>query len=235
MRRAGQRIKQSSTQTAVVATDIQPWRKLTEPHNTAPIRQEGSMLQGLARISKRTGTPFCVFDAAPTFFRRGSLELRKGLDSGRSLEESLEQLADKHRPTSPAPFQWEMRDGAVWIRAHALDERAWLAEVLDDTIPGGVFEGTLPELARFLTSQLEATSGRRIVGGEITREGPEATITFEAGTTVEDAFLRFARESGGSCCLVIYDRSRPDAPPPAPWHGGFLSDLIEWAEVARPY
>jgi hypothetical protein len=235
MRRAGQRVQASSTETAVVATDIQPWGSLTEAHNTAPIRQEGSMLQSLARIAKRTETPFCVFDPTPSFLRRGTLDLTTGLDPGVSLEESLDQLAAAHMPRSAPPFRWEMRDGVVWIRTEGLDRLPWLAEVLDDTVPGGVFEGTLPELGRFLTSQLEETSGRRIVGGEITGEGPAAKITFEAGTTVEDALLRFARESGSSCYLVIYDRFRPTAPHPEPWHGGFLSDLVEWGETARPY
>jgi hypothetical protein len=235
MRRAGQVVERTPERTVIVASEVQPWKPLPIPRNTAPIRQEESLLQAIARVSLRSEIPYCVLDAAPLFVPRGTLDLTSGIDSGARPREALEQLSHSHTPGDAPPYRWEALDGVVKIRVEGLDRLPALAEMLHVPLPGGTFEGSLAELARWLSAQLRERTDYRVVGGEIALSAPRGRITVAPNTTVEEVLVAFTRASGGSSYAVVYDRQRPDAPVPEPWHGAFLSQLSEWAETARPY
>jgi hypothetical protein len=235
MRRAGQRFRASAQQTAIISTEVQPWDTLSDAHHTASLRQEGSMIQSLGQISARTGIPICVIDGSPLSMNRGTLDHALGADAGSALEESLNELAAMHMPTAPPNMRWEQRDGVVVVRAQTLDRFPALAELLEEPVRESLFQGSLPELARWLTRQLAGSSGRRIAGGEITPDEPTATLHIEPGATLEEVLVSFAASTRRGWYLVIWDRTRTSAPHPTPWHGAFLSNVLEWGEQATPF
>jgi hypothetical protein len=176
-----------------------------------------------------------VLDAAPLFVPRGTLDLTSGIDTGAPAREALEQLMSSHTPGDSPPYRWEELDRVATIRVEGLDRLPTLAELLHVRLPGGTFEGSLGELARWLSTQLREKTDYRVVGGEIALSAPRGRITVAPDTTVEEVLVQFTRASGSSIYAVVYDRQRPEAPVPEPWHGAFLSQLSEWAETATPY
>jgi hypothetical protein len=235
LRRAGQRFPVSTHQTAIISTEVQPWKALTEPHHTAPFRQHGSMIQSLGQIAARTGATICVIDAAPLLLNRGTLDHALGADAGFTLEKTLNELAAMHMPNSPPNMTWQQLDGITFVRAEALDRFPILEETLKDQLSEGEFHGSLPELGRWISHRLAETSGRRIAAGEIVPDGPRARLHVEPGTTVEQLLLDFARATGQGWYLVIRDRRKKGSPHPRPWHGAYLSDVLEWGQQATPY
>lgn len=233
MRRAGQQIEPAPGRVAWIATDVQPWKSLPKPENTAPLRQEGSFLQTLGRVVRRSDLPLCVLDATPLFMPRGTLDLGLAADPGLPVEESLDILAASHPESEPPPFGWEIRDGVAVLRVEGLDRIPTLGRLFERGVEGATFEGTLPELARWLDRQ--AAGEWRALGGEVDRSARTARMVIQPGTRLEDVLVEFARASGDSVYAVVYDRQRPGAEIPEPWRGVFLSRLLDWGEPATPY
>jgi hypothetical protein len=104
---------------------------------------------------------------------------------------------------------------------------------LNDTVTGGKFEGTLPELARWINENRSKPPKKVLMGGEITGKGPASKLEIAEGTTVEEALLDFARASGAGWNLVLIDELTPDAPvrelPANAWLGAYLMPLESWA------
>jgi hypothetical protein len=235
MRRAGQRYASSPGQTAIVSTEVQPWKPLPRAHHTAPFRLEGSTIQNLARLSERTSTPFCVIDLAPLLGTMGMLDLSKNPDPGLDLEDSLRSLASTHAPGDAPPFAFELREECVVIRSEPFNRLPPLGAILKEKVEGGEFRGSLPELARWLTAHLPPERGVRIAGGEITEGAPIATLSVEPDATVEEVLIAFTRATRQGWYALIQDRSNPAARRALPWRGALLSDLLEWGEMATPY
>lgn len=235
MRRAGETRDSSTGQLLVLASEVTPWKPLPEAHHTWAFRQVDSLVQILGRIESRTSTPICIADVAPFYANRGTLELALSSDPAYPIEKTLQVLAAAHNSNAAPPFRWEMRDGVAVLYAEALDRFPTVREILAQPLLGGTFRGTLPELARWLTTEIFGREGHRIAGGEIVRGEPAVKLTIEEGSSVEDALVAFSRESGRGWYLVIHDRLRPTSKRPRPWHGAFLSELREWGERATPY
>jgi hypothetical protein len=236
MRRAGQLYPAPGGKTVVVSTEVYPWYPLSEPHNTAPLRTDGSTLQNIARVSVTTGTPICIVDMSLFYGAAGMLDLPVTPYPGSySAIESLKALATLRAPGSDPPFRWEERDGLVVVYSEVIDRLPRGAEILEERLGGGRFQGSLAELGRWLTQQLRRTSGRRLAAGEIVPGAPTATLLVEEGTTVGEVLESFARATKRGWYLATFDRATPKSQLLESWRGAYLSDLAEWGEEATPY
>ncbi len=102
---------------------------------------------------------------------------------------------------------------------------------MNAAVKGGRFEGTLPELARWLNQNRAKPPQKILMGGEITGKGPRARLQIAEGETVEAVLLDFAKASGSGWNLVLLepDPERPSTQPAAnTWDGAFLTPLELW-------
>ncbi len=230
LRRSGEPVSESENEIVVVATELTPWKPLPSPHHVPSIRMEGSMVQAFADLGTRTKTPICVIDPGPLYGNRGTLERAAGIDPGFGVEPSLQDLSLQ----AGYVFRWEERDGVYVIWAEGFDRFPWLGDILKEELRAGEFRGTIFELSRWLTAHRTGSVERQIVGGEIVRGMPEATIQVEPGTTIGQVLFEFARATNRGYYLVIFDNLNPKKPYEG-WRGAFLSDLAEWGELPTPW
>jgi hypothetical protein len=123
----------------------------------------------------------------------------------------------------------------VVVYSEVIDRLPRGAEILEERLGGGRFQGSLAELGRWLTQQLRRTSGRRLAAGEIVPGAPTATLLVEEGTTVGEVLESFARATKRGWYLATFDRATPKSQLLESWRGAYLSDLAEWGEEATPY
>jgi hypothetical protein len=100
----------------------------------------------------------------------------------------------------------------------------------------GEFEGSLPELARWINTHQKNPNGEVLMGGEIVEGLPTAKLKIEPGTTVFDALIEFAKASGVSANVSVLDMANPVTGKmgvhPNAWRGAYLQDLGEWKSPA---
>jgi hypothetical protein len=105
-------------------------------------------------------------------------------------------------------------------------------DILSKTLLPGEFEGSLPELARWINSHVKDPNGEVLMGGEIVDGQPKGQVKAEAGTTVAQAIEEFARTSRTSPYVIILDLQNPFTGTfvehPRAWRGAYLQDLSEW-------
>ena len=233
IRRAGQWTPDPQGRIAIIASTVALWRPLDEPNIPSWSRRATSTLAALASVSKRTGTPICIKDRSPLGDVRGWLDYGKKIDPQTPARAAVGALAWGGVQHEEDDYTWEWLDGVIRVSSRFYSFNLPGQDLLNDTVTGGRFEGTLPELARWINENRSKPPTKVLMGGEITGKGPASKLEIAEGTTVEEALLDFARASGAGWNLVIVDALTPDASvrelPANAWLGAYLMPLESWA------
>ncbi len=231
IRRAGQLTHDPQGRLGVVANTVALWGPLDEPNKLSRIRMEDSIVAALASVSERTKTPICIRDASPLGNFRGWLDYGHKTDPQMDARESVATLAWAGVSSTGDHFSWESLNGVIRVDSQFYTRRLPGQDLLNDTVKGGKFEGTLPELARWLNRNRTTPAQKTLMGGEITSDGHRAQLEIADGSSVEAVLLDFAQASGSGWNLVLLepDPERPSTPPHTKsWDGAFLTPLALW-------
>jgi hypothetical protein len=230
--RAGYEVGEMDGGTLFRASSVRLWRRISEPRPLPADRSAASTSMALAKMSARTGVPICVFDRASLGENQGILDHAPFLDPNLPIAESLDVLANKSRIDY---YTWEWEDDVAVVRSYLFKRVPRQYSFVLRTLRGGGFSGTLGEFARFINSNLEEPVPEIIMGGEILPGDPVTTLEIAPGTTIEEALIQFAQQSGSGWYYVSLDRLEPPSlkfPEELPEHsfvGGFLHPIERWA------
>jgi hypothetical protein len=232
IRRAGQRITDGQGRPGIVASSVALWPPLKEPDPFPRARRKNSITAALASVERRTGTPICIKDRTVLGDILGSLGRHRKNDPGWPVQESVEVLAWAGVRSSLGDYEWEWQDGIMKITSQHYLYFLPGRDLVRDTVTGGVFEGNLAELARWINQNRSTPPGKVLMGGEITGEEPRARLEIAEGSSVETVLTDFARASGAGWNLTIVDALTPDeSAKPLPenaWRGAHLTPLKAW-------
>ena len=231
IRRAGQSTHDPQGRLGIVANTVALWGPLDKPNKLSRIRMEDSIVAALASVSERTKTPICIKDASPLGNFRGWLDYGHKTDPQMDARESVGTLAWAGVTSTGDHFSWESLNGVIRVDSQFYTRRLPGQDLLNDTVKGGKFDGTLPELARWLNRNRTKPAQKTLMGGEITGDGPRAQLEIADGSSVEAVLLDFAQASGSGWNLVLLepDPERPSSQPHAKyWDGAFLTPLALW-------
>ncbi len=232
IRRAGQVTHDPQGRLGIIANTVALWGPLDEPNKLPRARMDDSIVAALASVSQRTKTPICITDASPLGNFRGWLDYGRKTDPQMDARESVGTLAWPGVTASGDHFAWETLDGIIRVNSQFYTRLLPGQDLLNDAVKGGRFDGTLPELARWLNQNRAKPSPNVLMGGEITGDGPTARLQIAAGSTVESVLQDFARASGAGWNLVIIEPDPDSASAeshPNAWVGAFLTPLALWS------
>jgi hypothetical protein len=230
--RAGYEVGEKDGGTLVQASSVRLWLPLSGPRPLPANRSEYSTSMALAKMSQRTGVPVCVFDRSLLGFNRGALDHEPFIDPDLPIAESLDVLANKR---GIEYYSWEWADDIAVVKSRIFKRAPRKYTFVLRTLRGGRFSGTLGEFARFINSNLEEPRPEIVMGGEILPGDPVTTLEIAPGTTIQEALIQFAQQSGSCWYYVSLDRLEPpklEFPEELPEHsflGGFLSPIQRWA------
>ena len=112
-------------------------------------------------------------------------------------------------------YTWEWLDGVIHVRSRFYSFNLPGQDLLNDTVTAGKFEGTLPELARWINENRSKPPKKVLMGGEITGKGPASKLEIAEGTTVEEALLDAGVEVSLSDERAMAQERNPFASVPA--------------------
>lgn len=231
VRRAGQATRDPQGRLAVIANSVALWGPLDEPNVLPRSRMEDSIVAALASVSERTKTPICITDVSPLGNFRGWLDYGHKVDPQMDARESVGTLAWSGGNTAADHYAWETLDGIIRVYSQLYKRRLSGQDLLHDTVKGGTFEGTLPELARWLNRNRSKPAKMVLMGGEITGEGRRTRLDVPKGATIEEVLVDFAKSSG-ECWNWVSVEAAGDSPPTNSsvhaWQGAYLAPLARW-------
>jgi hypothetical protein len=238
VRRAGHVVKDQSYGTAIVGTTVEPRfpRKSTE--RLPQVYSQESTITAVADASARLKAPVLVLDRSVVMNTRGFLNLSAQRDPKLELVATLDDLGASGWGADRWHFKWKTVDGLPVIESARFlfflrGRDLFRAEVL-----AGEFEGSLPELARWINTHQKKPTGEVLMGGEIVEGLPTAKLVIEPGSTVLDVLVDFAKASGVSPHVAVLDMAHPVTGKlgthPNAWRGAYLQDLAEWRSPAVP-
>lgn len=236
IRRGGQITRDANGQVAIIGTSIQP----RGPRKTASrLPRSYNKLSGVAALadaSARLRIPFVVYDRSVLQDPRGVLNLVMQADPKLELAETLDNLGASGFGPASWHFRWREEDGVPVMRSNHFLYYLRGRDLISAPLLGGEFEGSLPELARWLNTHQKSPTGEVLMGGEIVEGAPRAKIRVESGETVHQALLAFAKAAGVSPCVIVLDLLNPFSgimiQNPRAWRGAYVQDLSEW--VTKP-
>ena len=180
-----------------------------------------------------------VYDRSVLQDVRGIMNLALQNDPILPLDETLNNLGQSGFGPSSWHFHWKNVDGVPVLMTNHFLYYLRGRDLLGKTLLPGEFEGSLPELARWINSHVKDPNGEVLMGGEIVAGQPTGKVKAETGTTVAQAIEQFARSSRSSPYVIILDKLNPFTGTfvdhPRAWSGAYLQDLAEWRSTAgRP-
>ena len=221
MRRAGHLTKDPQGKPAIFGTSIEPRDPRPGTSRLPLIYNRLSGAAALANASKRLDTPLVVYDRSVLQDTRGIMNLVLQNDPFLPRDETLDNLSQSGFGPASWHFHWKDVDGVPVLMTNHFLYYLRGRDILGRTLLPGEFEGSLPELARWINSHVKDPSGDVLMGGEIVDGQPKGVVKAEAKTTVAQAIERFAKTS----------RTPPlrDHPRPAePVHGPRSSIIRAW-------
>jgi hypothetical protein len=232
IRRAGFVVEAKGYGTAIVGTSIEVRRPRVAVWRLPQGYNENSTTSALASVSARLKVPMLVLDRSVIMDARGDLNLSIQQDPRMPLVETLDELARSGWGPTVWQYRWKMDDGVpVLASRHFLYMLAG-RDFLREELLAGEFEGSLPELARWINTHQKKSTGWVLMGGEIVAGQPRIRFTVAPGTTVQQALVAFAKSSGVSPYVNLLDLTDPVSGKlinhPHTWSGAFLQDLAEW-------
>jgi len=234
--RAGQFTRDAKGQPSIIGTTVEPTAPRKSISRVPPIYNKLSGCAALADASERLKRPFLVYDRSVLFDTRGVMNLVLQRDVAMPLEDLLNNLSQSGFGPASWHFRWRMEDGVPVIRTNAFLYFLRGRDIFSAELLPGDFEGSLPEFARWVNTHQRHPSGEVLMGGEITDGMARGKVHAEAGQTVHDALVAFAKSSGVSPYVVVLEMQSPISnqmsQQPHAWRGAFLQDLSEW--VSKP-
>jgi hypothetical protein len=230
MRRAGYIYEKTPDRTAIVSSTVTLWPRLTEPNFIYPGRHTDPGLRAIASISKRNNTPMVVVDRSLLVRNQGQIDnISSVWDEGGELPVLLDNIAGPKEPK----YQWERRDGIIYMRSYLYDYEDKGEGILRAKVHGGSFRGSFPEYARWLNSNLATDTKQVLMAGEIDGDEPAFSLEVQEGWTVEEALLAFTKATGAGWVFIAQERLTPSDTPDKPkskggWGGGYLTLLSRW-------
>lgn len=232
MRRAGQLTHDAEGKPAIFGTSIEPREPRPGTSRLPAIYNRLSGAAALANASKRLETPFVVYDRSVLQDVRGIMNLALQNDPILPLDETLNNLGQSGFGPGSWHFHWKDVDGVPVLMTNHFLYYLRGRDILGKTLLPGEFEGSLPELARWINAHVKDPSGEVLMGGEIVAGQPTGKVKAEASTTVAQAIEQFARSSRSSPYVIILDMQNPFTGAfvehPRAWRGAYLQDLAEW-------
>ncbi len=232
MRRAGHLTHDPQGKPAIFGTSIEPRDPRPSTSRLPLIYNRLSGAAALANASKRLDTPLVVYDRSVLQDVRGIMNLVLQNDPLLPRDETLDNLGQSGFGPASWHFHWKDVDGVPVLMTNHFLYYLRGRDILGRTLLPGEFEGSLPELARWLNSHVKEANGEVLMGGEIVAGQPTGVVKAEANTTVAQAIEQFARSSRTSPYVIILDLMNPFtgvvAEHPRAWRGAYLQDLAEW-------
>lgn len=232
IRRAGQMTRDASGATTIVGTSIQARAPRKTTSRLPMVFNKLSGAAALADASERLKTPLLVYDRSVLQDVRGILNLALQSDPKQPLKESLDNLGASGFGPASWHFHWREEDGVPVVRTNHFLFYLRGRDLISAPLLGGEFEGSLPELARWINTHQKSPNGEVLMGGEIAAGMPTAKLKIESGETVHQALLAFAKASGTSPYVLVLDMQNPFTgvliQDPRAWSGAYLQDLSEW-------
>jgi len=232
IKRAGQMTHDASGSTTIVGTSIQPRGPRKTTSRLPLIYNRLSGVSALADATDRLKTPFVVYDRTVLQDVRGILNFALQSDPKLPLKESLDNLAASGFGPASWHFHWREDDGVPVVRTSHYLYFLRGRDLISAPLLAGEFEGSLPELARWINKHQKSPNGEVLMGGEIADGMPTGKIKIESGETVHQALVAFAKASGTSPYVIILDMQNPLTgaliEDPRAWRGAYLQDLSEW-------
>jgi hypothetical protein len=231
IQRAGHLVEEEEEGTSFMASTVQLWSNPGVVTYVPTLRQTQSVVTALADAQRITKTPIAVFDRAVIPDLRGALDYQvKVYREAYTFEENMRALGHNARGPNP-DFDWAMQDGVAVVRSG--HHQLWVSglDLLEEKVAGGGFEGTLPELVRWINQQRVAPTPRRLMGGEITGSGRRGALEVAEGTTLRQVLIDFARASGEGFNYVIVESAQveaEDVSDPRRSRGAFITRLSDW-------
>ena len=234
--RAGQFTRDTKGQVSIRATTVEPTAPRKSISRIPAIYNQLSGCAALADAAERLKLPFVVYDRSVLFEMRGVMNLVLQRDMGGPLENTMNILSQSGFGPANWHFHWRVEDGVPVIRSSAFLYYLRGRDIFSAELLPGDFEGSLPELARWVNTHQRHPNGEVLMGGEITDGMAKGKVHAEPGQTVHDALLQFAKSSGVSPYVVVLDMQSPFSNQMVEnaraWRGAFLQDLSEW--VSKP-
>jgi len=230
--RAGQFTRDVSGQASIVGTTIEPVGPRKSISRVPAIYNQLSESAALADASLRLKTPFLVYDRSVMWDTRGLLNLALKRDPRFPLKATLDDLAQSGFGPAAWHFHWREEAGVPVVRTAQFLFFLRGRDLFGAELLSGDFEGSLPEFARWINTHQRHPTGEVLMGGEIADGQPRGKFHVDAGQTVHQALLAFAKASGVSPYVVVLDMENPFTHQmiqhPRAWRGAYLQDLTEW-------
>ncbi len=232
MYRAGQKVDDPTHGAAIIGTTIQVRYPRTSTSRRPQVFQLMCTTSALAAASARLGVPFVVMDRSVLLDTRGFLNLSSQKEQGLSLEETIEELAQSGWGPERWHFKWKLEDGVPVLESRDYLHRLAGRDLFRAELLAGEFEGSLPELARWVNAHMKKPTHEVLMGGEIVEGMPRGKMRIAPGTTLQQALVAFAKNSGVSVYVVLVGSQNPLSGKlvsnPKAWQGAFIQDLSEW-------
>ena len=232
LRRAGQLTRDAEGRPAIVGTSIEPRGPRKGISRLPRVYNRLSGAAALANASKRLDTPFVVYDRSVLQDTRGIMNLALQNDPLLPLDQTLDNLSESGFGPGSWHFHWKVEDGVPVLRTNHFLYYLRGRDLLSEELIPGDFEGSLPELARWINTHMKSPNGEVLMGGEILEGMPVGKVHAEVGTTVSQAIEQFARTSRQSPYVIVLDMQNPFTGTlidnPRAWRGAYLQDLAEW-------
>jgi len=230
--RGGELTHDTSGNPAIIGTSIEPRGPRKGTSRLPVVYNRLSGAAALADASARLKTPILVYDRTVLQDVRGILNLALQRDPAMPLNETLDNLSQSGFGPGSWHFHWREEDGVPVVRTNHFLYYLRGRDLITAPLLAGDFEGSLPELARWINSHQKSPKGEVLMGGEIAAGMPTGKIRIESGETVHQALLAFAKASGVSPYVLVLDLQNPFSGAmidhPRAWRGAYLQDLSEW-------
>ena len=207
MRRAGHLTHDADGKPAIFGTGIEPRGPRTGVSRLPAVYNRLSGAAALANASKRLDTPLVVYDRSVLQDVRGIMNLALQNDPILPLDDTLNNLSQSGFGPGSWHFHWRDVDGVPVLMTNHFLYYLRGRDILGKTLLPGEFNGSLPELARWINSHVKDPNGEVLMGGEIVDGQPRA-VKAEV-TTVAQAIEQFAKTSRSSPYVIILDLQNP--------------------------
>ncbi|HTO53914.1 MAG TPA: hypothetical protein VMR50_11050 [Myxococcota bacterium] len=232
IRRSNELIHDEQGRPAVVGTGIQPLGPRPAPTSLPDIYTKLSGTSALADMVLRLNQPLLVYDRSALQDVRGVLDFSILGDPKMPLPKSLELLAKSGWGPQNWHFHYREEDGVTVLRTNTFLYYLRGRDFLANPMLGGDFEGSLPELARWINAHQKSPTGDVLMGGEIADGMRKGKIHVESGQTIHQVLLAFTKASGISPYVVVLDMLNPISgmmvERAGAWKGAFIMDLTDW-------
>jgi hypothetical protein len=232
MRRAGHLTHDADGKPAIFGTGIEPRGPRTGTSRLPAVYNRLSGAAALANASKRLDTPFVVYDRSVLQDARGIMNLALQNDPLLPRDETLNNLSQSGFGPGSWHFHWKDIDGVPVLMTNHFLYYLRGRDILGKKLLPGEFNGSLPELARWINSHVKDPNGEVLMGGEIVDGQAKGVVKADANTTVAQAIEQFAKSSRTSPYVIVLDLQNPFTgnfiEQPRAWRGAYLQDLAEW-------